>query len=150
VNVGLVESLAPNGLGGKMAANASKSKKARNAHVLDNNPAMQKVVRGLRSMVKAAVPETKITVNSWGFPTFETKDPFCFYMAGKNHITFGFHYGTSLEDPEGLLEGTGKNMRHVKLRTVEDLEQKGLKELVMAAARLEGKPPMKGMSGKRK
>jgi hypothetical protein len=41
-------------------------------------------------------------------------------------------------------------MRHVKLRTVEDLEQKGLKELVTAAARLEGKQPRKGMSGKRK
>jgi len=44
----------------------------------------------------------------------------------------------------------GKNLRHVKLRTVEDLGQKGLKELVLAAARLEGKPLMKGMSGKRK
>jgi len=42
----------------------------------------------------------------------------------------------------------GKNLRHVKLRTVEDLGQKGLKELVLA--RLEGKPLMKGMSGKRK
>jgi hypothetical protein len=37
-------------------------------------------------------------------------------MVGKNHVTFGFHYGTSLDDPERLLEGTGKNLRHVKLR----------------------------------
>ncbi|HXJ07630.1 MAG TPA: DUF1801 domain-containing protein [Candidatus Acidoferrum sp.] len=133
-----------------MAAKTSKSKKTGNAYVRDDNPALQKVVRGLRSLVKAAVPGTKITLNSWGIPTFETKDPFCFYMAGKNHITFGFHYGTSLNDPEGLLEGTGKNIRHVKLRAVQDLEQKGLKNLVLAAARLEGKPPMKGMSGKRK
>lgn len=116
----------------------------------EDNPALQKVVRGLRSLVKAAVPGTKVTVNSWGIPTFESKDPFCFYMVGKNHVTFGFHYGTSLADPEGLLEGTGKNIRHVKLRAVEDLEQKGLKKLVLAAARLKGKPVMKGMSGKRK
>ncbi len=88
-------------------------------------------------------------MNSWGIPTFEAKDPFCFYMAGKNHVTFGFHYGTSLDDPESLLKGTGKNLRHVKLRTVDDLEKKGLRELVLAAARLEGKPRMKGMSGKR-
>lgn len=133
-----------------MAANMSNSKKAGNAYVRDDNPALQKVVRGLRSLVKAAVPGTKITVNSWGIPTFETKDPFCFYMAGKNHITFGFHYGTSLNDPEGLLEGTGKNIRHVKLRAIEDLKKKGLKNLVLAAARLKGKPQMKGMSGKRK
>jgi len=90
-----------------------------------------------------------MTVNSWGIPTFESKDPFCFYIVGKNHVTLGFHYGTSLDDPESLLEGSGKNLRHVKLRAAEDLEKKGLKELVLAAARLEGKPRMKGMSGKR-
>ena len=115
----------------------------------DDNPALQKVVRGLRNLVKASVPRAKISTNSWGIPTFEAKDPFCFYMVGKNHVTFGFHYGTSLEDPEGLLEGSGKNLRHVKLRSVEDLEKKGLKELVLAAAQLQGKPRMRGMIGKR-
>ncbi len=134
-----------------MAAKSGKDKKAKNnSYVRDDNLALQKVVRGLRSLVKAAEPGATITVNSWGIPTFEAKDPFCFYMVGKNHVTFGFHYGTSLNDPEGLLKGTGKNIRHVKLRTVQDLEQKGLKNLVLSAARLEGKPPMKGMSGKRK
>jgi hypothetical protein len=123
--------------------------KKKSPYVKDDNPALQKLVRALRSFVKAAVPGTKITVNSWGIPTFEAKDPFCFYMVGKNHVTFGFHYGTSLDDPESLLEGTGKNLRHVKLRTLEDLEKKGLKELVLAATRLEGKPRMKGMGGKR-
>ncbi len=134
-----------------MAAKARKNNKAKKSpYVKDDNPALQKVVRGVRRLVKAAVPGTRITVNSWGIPTFEAKNPFCFYMVGKNHVTFGFHYGTSLDDPERLLEGTGKNLRHVKLRTVEDLEKKGLKDLVLAAVRLEGKPPMKGMSGKRK
>jgi hypothetical protein len=132
-----------------MSTSFRKTKK-RSPYVEKDNPTLQKVVRGLRSLVKAAVPGTKITVNSWGIPTFEAKDPFCFYMVGKNHVTFGFHYGTSLHDPQGLLEGSGKNLRHVKLRAVEELHRKGLKELVLAAARLEGKPPMKGMSGKRK
>jgi hypothetical protein len=134
-----------------MAPKTGKSKKAmkKSPYVKDDNPALQKVVRGVRNLVKTAVPGTKTTVNSWGIPTFEAKDPFCFYMVGKYHVTFGFHYGTSLDDPEKLLEGSGKNLRHVKLRTVEDLEKKGLKELVLTAARLEGKPRMKGMSGKR-
>ncbi len=134
-----------------MKVSPSKKKKTaakKSPYVMDANPAVQKVVRALRSFVQATVRGTKITVNSWGIPTFEAKEPFCFYMVGKKHVTFGFHYGTSLEDPEGLLEGTGKNLRHVKLRAFEDLEKKGLKELVLAAARLEGKPRMKGMSGK--
>jgi hypothetical protein len=125
--------------------NGKKSPYAR-----DDNPELRKVVRVLRSFVKETVPGTKETVNSWEIPTFEAKDPFCFYMVGKNHVTLGFHNGTSLEDPQGLLEGTGKNIRHVKLRAVEDLERKGLKGLVLAAARLKGKAPMRGMSGKRK
>ena len=132
-----------------MSVKASRGKRLKKrVHVRDENPELRKVVGGLRSFVKKCVPGTKETVNSWGIPTFERKDPFCFFMVGKKHVTFGFHSGTSLDDPEGLLEGTGKNIRHVKLRTVEDVEQKGLKNLVQAAARQEGKAPMRGMRGK--
>jgi hypothetical protein len=114
----------------------------------DDHPELRKVVRALRSFAGKIVPGTRETVNSWGVPTFEKKAPFCFYMVGKNHVTFGFHFGTSLPDPKGLLEGTGKNMRHVKLRTLDDVEQKGLRNLVQAAARLEGQAPLRGMRGK--
>ena len=127
-----------------------RGKKAKSPYVRDDNPALRRVVRGLRGLVKGIVPGVKQTVNSWGIPTFESPDPFCFYMVGKNHVTFGFHFGTSLPDPEGLLEGAGKNVRHVKLREMKDLKRKGLRQLVKAAARLKGRVPMKGMSGKRK
>jgi hypothetical protein len=134
-----------------MPARVGQRKKAKKSpYVRDDNPELREVVLALQSFVKGIVPGTKETVNAWGIPTFEAKDPFCFYMVGKNHVTFGFHYGTSLEDPQGLLEGTGKNIRHVKLRSLEVLKHRGLRELVQAAARLEGKPPMRGMSGKSK
>jgi hypothetical protein len=32
------------------------------------------------------------------------------------HMNVGFHFGASLDDPAGILEGSGKRMRHVKLR----------------------------------
>jgi hypothetical protein len=125
-----------------------RTKAKKSPYMKDENSELGKVVRALRSFVKGIVPGAKETVNSWGIPTFEKKAPFCFYMVGKNHVTFGFHFGTSLPDPEGLLEGTGKNIRHVKLPNVEGLEQKGLRELVRAATRLKGKAPVRGMSGK--
>jgi hypothetical protein len=128
----------------------SGSKAKTNKYVNDENPALQKVVQALKAFVKDIEPKTKETVNSWGVPTFETDAPFGLYMVGKNHVTFGFLFGTSLEDPEGLLEGTGKNLRHVKLRTVEDLQRPALQAMVQAACKLKGKPPMKGMSGRRK
>jgi hypothetical protein len=137
------------GRNGNMPAKVGKhAKPKKSPYVKDDNPELKKLVQALCTFVKRAVPGVKETVNSWGIPTFEKKEPFCFYMVGKNHVTFGFHFGTSLLDPEGLLEGTGKNLRHVKLPNVEDLKQTGLRELVRAAARLEGEPKMQGMRGK--
>jgi len=132
-----------------MAAKVGKRSKAKKSpYMKDENLELRKVARALRSVVKEIVPGVKETVNAWGIPMFEAPDPFCFYMMGKNHVTLGFHFGTSLGDPKGLLEGTGKNIRHVKLRAVEDLNGAGLKNLVQAAAQLKGKAPMKGMKGK--
>ena len=108
------------------------------------------VAQSLRRMVKKLVPDTTESVNPWKIPTFESNGPMCFFMIGKDHVTFGFLRGTSLPDPAELLEGTGKNLRHVKLRTAEDLREPALKKLVLAAARLNKKEPMKGMKPKGK
>lgn len=64
-------------------------------------------------------------------------------------MTFGFLRGTSLPDPAKLLEGTGKNLRHVKLRSMEDLGKPTLKKLIQAAARLNKREPMEGMKPKK-
>src|SRR5262245_11828754 len=40
--------------------------------------------------------------------------PFGYVNVFKKHVNVGFFHGVVLEDPAGLLEGTGKNMRHVK------------------------------------
>ena len=125
------------------------AKKAKSMYVRDENPALRAVVAGLKKVVKELVPGTKETVNAWCVPTFVAQNPFAFYMVGKKHVTFGFPFATSLPDPEGLLEGTGKNMRHVKLRTSDDLEKKGLQELIVAASQFEGAAPMPGMRGQK-
>jgi hypothetical protein len=73
------------------------------------------VAEGLRRLVKKSVSGSTESLNPWRIPTFESNGPMCFFMVGKNHVTFGFLRGTSLPDPEKLLEGMGKNLRHVKL-----------------------------------
>jgi hypothetical protein len=55
-----------------------------------------------------------------------------------------------LPDPAGLLEGTGKSLRHVKVRTMEDLRRPELKNLILAAVRMNKKEPMEGMKAKKK
>jgi hypothetical protein len=56
-----------------------------------------------------------------GNPTACVEDaPFVYVAVFKNHTNVGFFYGAHLDDPAGLLEGTGKNMRHVKLKPGHD------------------------------
>jgi hypothetical protein len=133
-----------------MKKGIAKNATAKSMYMKDENPALRVVVAGLKRVVKELAPGTKETVNAWGVPTFVEKNPFAFYMVGKKHVTFGFPFATSLPDPNGLLEGSGKNMRHVKLRSADDLEKKGLRELIVAASRFEGGMAMPGMGGKKK
>jgi hypothetical protein len=42
--------------------------------------------------------------------------PFGYVDVFKAHVNVGFFHGATLPDPNALLEGTGKYMRHVKLR----------------------------------
>jgi len=111
---------------------------------------LREVAQGLRQLMRKTVPSVRESVNPWKMPTFESNGPMCFFTIGKSHVTFGFLRATSLPDPEKLLEGTGKNLRHVKLRSPEDLRNPALKKLIQAAARLNKKEPMAGMKPKKK
>lgn len=51
----------------------------------------------------------------------------------KSHVNVGFFYGAMLEDPAGLLEGSGKRMRHVKLKAGPYLNAAALNELIATA-----------------
>ncbi len=59
--------------------------------------------------------------------------PFAYVDAFSSHVNVGFFHGASLADPCGLLEGTGKYMRHVKLRPGRALDTSALEGLVEAA-----------------
>jgi len=109
---------------------------------LKDHPArLQALAQDLRRLVKKQVPESSESVNSWGIPTFSLVGSFAFFLIAKAHLSLGFALGTSLKDPHHLLEGTGKNLRHVKIRTPEDLSQPGLAELIIDAARLDRETP---------
>ena len=108
------------------------------------------VAQGLRRLMKKTVPGLEESVNPWKMPTFVSNGPMCFFTVGKNHVTFGFLRGTALLEPKGLLEGTGKNLRHVKLRSVEDLERPGLKKLIERSVKLNKQEPSEGMRTKKK
>lgn len=60
---------------------------------------------------------------------------FGYVNAFKAHSAVGFFLGMDLTDPAGLLEGSGKRMRHVKLRPGVALDDAALGELIAQAYR---------------
>ncbi len=69
-----------------------------------------------------------------GHPTACVADAaFAYVNAFTAHVNVGFFRGAELADPAQLLEGTGKYMRHVKLRPESDVDATALIKLVDAA-----------------
>src|SRR5579859_1676746 len=69
-----------------------------------------------------------------GHPTACVADAaFAYVNAFTAHVNVGFFRGAEIADPEGLLEGTGKFMRHVKLRPGLDVNARALRKLIDTA-----------------
>lgn len=51
----------------------------------------------------------------------------------RHHVNVGFFLGTSLADPAGLLEGSGRYMRHVKVRPEARIQEAALQDLIRQA-----------------
>src|SRR5690242_1951305 len=102
------------------------------------------VAKAVRALMKA-VKGVEEYVNPWSIPSFDSNGPLCCFMIGKEHVTFAFMRGAALPDPEKLLEGTGKGVRHVKLRSIADVRKPGVTNLVIEAAMLNRKDPPSGM-----
>jgi hypothetical protein len=59
--------------------------------------------------------------------------PFAYVNAFTSHVNVGFFHGADLPDPAHLLEGTGKRMRHVKLRPGIDVDPAVIGRLIAHA-----------------
>ncbi len=69
-----------------------------------------------------------------GHPTACVDDAgFAYVNAFKSHVNVGFFRGAEIPDPTGMLEGTGKWMRHVKLRPDADFDPVALTQLIKTA-----------------
>ena len=69
-----------------------------------------------------------------GHPTACVADAaFAYVNAFKAHVNVGFFRGAELLDPMSLLEGSGKYMRHVKLRPDGEIDEMALMEIIKSA-----------------
>lgn len=69
---------------------------------------------------------------TFGHGPRKMKDGYAYLAPHRDRVNFGFYHGATLADPAGLLEGTGKALRHVKVR---GSLPGGLEALVLQAMR---------------
>jgi len=105
------------------------------------DPQAQELARELREMIVAIMPEVvevswpKLRIASYGVGPKKNTEHFCYISAQKHDINLGFYYGAELPDPQDLLNGTGKRLRHVKLHDIGALKNPALKSLLKFATR---------------
>ena len=80
------------------------------------------------------VPWGNQKIAGYGVGPKKMSEHFCYIAPQKNYVNLGFMYGADLPDPEGLLEGSGKLLRHVRIRSRKDLEQPALRKLIEEAS----------------
>jgi hypothetical protein len=81
------------------------------------------------------VPWPKMRMASYGVGPKKKSEHFCYISTQKEDVNLGFYYGAELPDPEKLLQGTGKLLRHVKLRDAKAVRGRALRRLLEAASK---------------
>ena len=93
------------------------------------------VVGTLRRLITEAAPGAHEIVyhDALGYgPTDKGFDRVFYISAFKDHINLGFFYGAGLDDPDALLAGDGKQMRHIKIRSNDLMPNAAIRRLLDA------------------
>jgi len=81
------------------------------------------ILQKLREIVFNVNPKTNERI-MYGGIMFSLNDDFGGIFVRKNHISFEFGNGFTMNDPDKLLEGKGKFRRHLKIRSLSDIDDK--------------------------
>lgn len=93
----------------------------------------------LRETILSIHPEATEVVRlgdraaTYGLGPKKMSEGYVYLMPQSAWINLGFYQGAGLPDPDGLLEGTGKKLRHVKIRDAGEVDDQGIIALIRAA-----------------
>lgn len=97
-------------------------------------PEERELVRELDALVRRAAPGLAPSLK-WGNLTYHGEKNVCAIVAHRRHVNLQIWGASGLPDPRGLLAGSGKAMRHVRLAPGEPFDHRAVAALVRAAAR---------------
>ena len=90
------------------------------------------IVEAVRALVKRSFKSVAEEVKYGGI-LFSCQVQFCGVFSYKEHVAVEFGSGAKIKDHPGLLEGSGKGRRHLKLMSVQDIKNKRLAEYLPLA-----------------
>jgi len=102
-------------------------------------PALVAIARRLRVIIRAVDGRTVETVRlgdnsaTFGVGPKKMTDGYAYIMPMRGYVNLGFYQGAVLADPQRLLAGTGKGLRHVKIRSLAEANRPAVRALVAAA-----------------
>ncbi|QAY75423.1 DUF1801 domain-containing protein [Sphingosinicella sp. BN140058] len=114
-------------------ANAIRHDRRVDAWFADGDDDLRRLVRPWFERIRGCGTDVRELLHD-GRPTACVDDAaFAYVDAFAVHASVGFFHGAALADPAGLLEGSGKRMRHVKLRYGGSVEDASLQRLIESA-----------------
>ena len=105
----------------------------------DTAAPMRPIAGRLRELVLSVHPESVEVVRlgdraaTFGVGPKKMSEAYAYVLPYQEWVNLGFFRGVALPDPMSLLEGTGAQMRHVKVRTVDAVEEPAIRALIEAA-----------------
>jgi len=97
----------------------------------DQSSENKTLISSLEKLVGKIAPQLTLSVK-WGQACFLDVDQHVMYIhAASDYIQLGFYIGSTLKDPEKLLEGKGKYVRYIAIKSKDDIDEEKFKELVM-------------------
>jgi hypothetical protein len=102
-------------------------------------PDRRPLAHHLREIIFDVDPDTVEVVRlgdraaTYGVGPKKMSEGYAYIIPHKNWVNLGFYMGATLPDPAGLLEGTGKKLRHVKVRSLEEAGRPEIRSLIEQA-----------------
>jgi hypothetical protein len=90
-------------------------------YISEASEEQKKIMEILRSIIHEEAPDVKENFK-WNRPVFSTDTDFAYFKTSKSYLTFGIFKFEKIKDYATLLEGTGQDMRHIKIKKAEDLQ----------------------------
>ena len=98
-------------------------------------PEKQKLAVEVRRIVNASVAHLEECVR-WDRPCFFFYGPVCYIASSRSGIHFGFFRGKELSDPKRRLVSRNGQYPHVKIRSLEDIDEAYFGDLIREAVHL--------------